>query len=152
MAISDASIAAYDSKYFYGAWRPITAIRAAATDGNAKTDPDAGWLPLIPTPAFPSYPSAHATLSGAARTVLERLLGKQDIAITLSTPSLAGVVLNYTEWKQICDDIDDARIYGGIHVRFEQEAGGRQGRDVGHYILDNYLRAPDADTAVAAAR
>jgi hypothetical protein len=142
MAISDASIAAYDSKYFYSFWRPVTAIRAGSTDGNQKTDPDGAWLPLIPTPAFPSYPSAHATLSGAARTILERLFGKQDLAITLSNPALPGVVLSYTEWKQICDDIDDARIYGGIHFRFDQDAGSRQGRDVGHYILDNYLRAP----------
>jgi hypothetical protein len=148
MAISDASIAVYETKYYYNFWRPVTAIRAGATDSNDKTDPDGSWLPLIATPAFPSYPSGHATLSGAARTVLERLMGKQDIAITLSSPAL-GVILHYTEWKQICDDIDDARIYGGIHFRFEQEAGARQGRDVGHYMLDNYLRALGADTAVA---
>src|SRR4029077_17665666 len=97
---------------------------------------DAAWLPLIATPAFPSYPSAHATLSNAARTVLERLLGRQDIAITLSSPRIPEVVLIYTDWKQICADIDDARVFGGIHFRFEQDAGTRQGRDVAHYILD----------------
>jgi hypothetical protein len=140
MAICDASIAAYDTKYFYNTWRPMMAIRGGDLDANHKTDTDAGWFPLITTPAFPSYPSAHATLSNAARTVLERVFGKHDLAITLTSPRAPGIVLNYTEWKQICEDIDDARVYGGIHFRFEQEAGTHQGQDVGHYILDTQLR------------
>ena len=140
MAILDASIAAYDTKYFYNTWRPMAAIREGTLDYNKWTEADGGWSPLIATPAFPSYPSAHATLSNAARTVLERVFGKHDLAISLSSPRAPGIVLNYTEWKQICDDIDDARIYGGIHFRFEQEAGSHQGQDVGHYILDNHLR------------
>jgi hypothetical protein len=140
MAICDASIAAYDSKYYYSHWRPLSAIWNADLDGNHKTDPDGSWLPLITTPAFPGYPSAHATLSGSARVVVERFFGKHDIAITLTSPRLPGVVLNYTNWKQICDDIDDARVYGGIHFRFEQEAGSHQGRDVANYLLDNFLR------------
>jgi hypothetical protein len=140
MAIFDASVAAYDSKYFYNTWRPMMAIRGAALDGNHKTDADGSWSPLITTPAFPSYPSAHATLSGAARTVVERVFGKQDLAITLTSPRAPGIVLNYTDWKTICDDIDDARVYGGIHFRFEQEAGGHQGQAVGNYLLDNHLR------------
>jgi hypothetical protein len=51
------------------------------------------------------------------------------------------LVLNYTSWKQITDDIDDARVYGGIHFRFDQEAAAHQGRKVGKYILRNYLRS-----------
>jgi hypothetical protein len=140
MAILDASIAAYDTKYFYNTWRPMAAVREGASDSNKWTDADGGWAPLINTPAFPSYPSAHATLSNAARTVLERVFGKKDLAITLTSPRAPGIVLNYTNWRQICDDIDDARVYGGIHFQFEQEAGSRQGQDVGHYILDNVLR------------
>jgi len=140
MAICDASIATYETKYFYNTWRPMAAIREGSLDYNKWTDAEGGWSPLIATPLFPSYPSAHATLSNAARTVLERVFGKQDLAITLTSPRAPGIVLNYTEWKTICDDIDDARVYGGIHFRFEQEAGGHQGQDVGHYILDNLLR------------
>ncbi len=140
MAICDASIAAMDTKYFYNYWRPVTAIRAGDTDDNHKTDPDPTWLPLIPTPAFPSYPSAHGTLSGAARRVLERIYGKSQHAITLTHPGVSGIVLNYSSWKQITDDISDARVYGGIHYRFDQTAGDRQGRRVATYILQNYLR------------
>ena len=145
MAIFDASVAAYDTKYFYNTWRPMAAIREAALDDNKWTDADGGWSPLITTPAFPSYPSAHATLSAAARTVVERAFGKHDLAITLTSPRAPGIVLNYTEWKTICDDIDDARVYGGIHFRFEQEAGSHQGQDVGKFILENQLRPWDGE-------
>ena len=141
MAIGDASIAAYDTKYDYSLWRPLTAIRGGDIDGNPQTAADPSWLPLIPTPAFPSYASAHATLSGAARVVLERIFGVHGHAITLTNPGLPGIVLNYTTFKQICDDIDDARIYGGIHFRFDQEAGALQGRKVGTYILTHHLRS-----------
>jgi hypothetical protein len=146
MAIGDASIAAYDTKYHYSLWRPLTAIWGGDTDGNAQTEADPTWLPLIPTPAFPSYASAHATLSGAARVVLERIFGVQGHAFTLTNPALPLIVLNYTTFEKVCDDIDDARIYGGIHFRFDQEAGALQGRKVGNYILTHHLRSvPSGD-------
>ena len=72
--------------------------------------------------------------------MLERAFGKHGHDITLTNPALPAIVLDYTAWEQITDDIDDARIYGGIHFRFDQEAGARQGRQVGKYILRNYLR------------
>src|SRR5947208_1793644 len=143
MAIADALIAVFDTKYHYSFWRPVTAIRAGDLDDNDDTDPDPDWLPLITTPAFPGYPSAHATLSGAARAVLERAFGKRRLAFTLTNPGLPAIVLRYTAWSQITDDIDDARIYGGIHFRFDQEAGTYQGRQVGKYILRNFLRSEE---------
>ena len=145
MALCDGSIAVFETKYHYNRWRPLTAIRAGDIDGNKNTLPDMTWLPVIVTPPFPSYPSAHASVSGAARAVLERAFGKHGHAITLTHPLLPGVVLNYTAWEQITDDIDDARIYGGVHFRFEQEAGARQGRHVGSYILRHYLRSVHDD-------
>ena len=143
MAIADATVAVFDTKYHYSFWRPVTAIRAGEADGNDRTDADPDWLPLVTTPAFPSYPSAHGTLSGAARATLERAFGKNGHAITLTHPDQPAIVLNYTSFLQISDDIDDARVYGGIHFRSDQEAGARQGRHVGQYILRNYLRSPD---------
>jgi hypothetical protein len=73
--------------------------------------------------------------------VLDETFGKGGHAITLSSAVL-GIELDYASWQAITDDIDDARIYGGIHFRFDQETGARQGRHVGRYILHNYLR-PD---------
>lgn len=143
MAIADASIANFDTKYHYNFWRPVTAIQNGDLDDNDETDPDPDWLPLIATPNFPSYPSAHGTLCNAARVVMEKAFGKRRQAITLTNPGLPGIVLNYTAWEQITDDVSDARIYGGIHFRFDQEAGAYQGRQVGKYILQNYLRCED---------
>src|SRR5262249_7329720 len=143
MAMADGSIAVFDTKYTYNRWRPVTAIQNGDLDGNKKTTPDPPGPPLVAPPPFPSFASAHATVSGAARAVLERAFGENGHAITLTNPGLPGIVLNYTAWGQITDDIDDARIYGGIHFRFDQEAGARQGREVGRYILRHYLRSPD---------
>jgi hypothetical protein len=141
MAMADASIACWDTKYEDNFWRPQTAIRNGDLDGNKHTDKDASWTPLIATPAHPSYASGHATLCNAARAVLEQVFGKDGHAIVLSNPALPDVVLAYTDWDEMTDDVDDARIYGGIHFRFDQDAGARQGRHVGRYILRNYLRA-----------
>jgi hypothetical protein len=140
MAVSDALIASTEAKFYYNYWRPVTAIRAGNTDGNRKTQPDANFLPLVTTPPFPSYPSNHGTIAGAARAVLEDVFGKRGHAIVLSSPKIPDVVLNYTVWKQIADDISDARIYGGIHYRFDQEAGTRLGRRIGEDILRHALR------------
>jgi hypothetical protein len=143
MVLGDGAIAAFDTKFHYGLWRPQGAIRGGDVDGNPLTAADPDWTPLITTPSFPSYASAHATLSGAARRVLEKTLGKDGHDVTLTNTGLAGVVLEYTAWEEITDDIDDARIYGGIHFRFDQEAGARQGRHIGSYALENYLRPVD---------
>ncbi len=140
MAISDASVAVFETKYHYNFWRPETAIKAGDTDGNPKTAADSGFAPLITAPCFPSYPSGHATLSSAARSALEAMYGRGEIDVTLSTPALPGFSLHYTKLAQISDDIDDARVFGGIHFRFDQDAGRRQGRDVADYIISTYLR------------
>jgi hypothetical protein len=140
IAIWDAAVACFDTKYHYNLWRPVSAIRAAEADGNHKTDADPNWAPLVFTLPFPSYASGHATFAGAARVVLERVFGEDGHSITLTNPLVPDVVLQYTTFKQITDDIDDARIYGGVHFRFDQEAGARQGRLVGDYILRHKLR------------
>ena len=139
MAMCDGLISSMETKYYYNRWRPVTAIRAADTDGNPSTEPDTAWLPLITTPPFPSYPSAHASAGGAARRILDRTYGKDGFSVTLTSPTAPGVVLHYTAWQQITNDIDDARIFGGIHYRYDQERGARQGWQVGSYILETQL-------------
>jgi hypothetical protein len=139
MAISDGAVATFDTKYRYNFWRPETAIHNAAIDGNNKTDPDAAFVPFIVTPCFPGYPSAHATLSNAATEVMENLYGNDRFAITLSTAAVPGVTLRYTTLTQITDDIDDARVYGGIHFRSDQDTGGALGRRVGRFVYNHNL-------------
>jgi hypothetical protein len=75
ISLADAGIAAWDAKYTYNFWRPITAIQNADSDGNANTIADASWTPLLTTPPFPEYVSGHSTFSGAAETILTGLLG-----------------------------------------------------------------------------
>jgi hypothetical protein len=140
MALCDALVSSMESKFYYNYWRQVTAIANADRDGNRGTDHDPAWLPLIMTPPFPAYPSAHASAGGAARVVLERCFGEDGHFITLTSPTAPGVTLTYTSFDQITDDIDDARIYGGIHFRFDQEAGAHQGRRIGSYILKKHLR------------
>jgi hypothetical protein len=144
MAVSDSLVTSFATKYKYEWWRPETAIHAAGTDGNAKTDPDATWAPFITTPCFPSYPSNHASGSSGGAEVLRRLYGAGGHSITLTNPlvaSVAGITLRYTSFKAITADVDDARVYGGIHFRFEQKAGGRLGREVATYVTKHNLRA-----------
>ena len=138
MAIFDAAVACFDSKYHYIYQRPVTAIHLADHDGNPRTDADPGWASFVPAPPLLSYPSGH--VGAAARRVLERLLGPDGHAITLTSPLVPDVVLRYTSWKQLTDDVDDARIYGGVHYRFDHEEAARQGRRVGTYVLRHQLR------------
>jgi hypothetical protein len=140
MALHDAGVAVLDTKYHYNFWRPETAIAGGAADGNDRTDPDASFAPFIPAPCFPSYPSGHASTSYAAREVLERTFGRRGHAIVISTPAVPDVVLEYSTLADITSDIDDARVYGGIHFRFDQERGAEQGRQVGSYVYRHGLR------------
>jgi hypothetical protein len=147
MALSDAGVAVMDTKYHYNFWRPETSIAAAGTDGNERTDPDSSYVPFISAPCFPGYPSGHASTSYAAREVLERIFGARAHSITVSSPALPDVTLRYTKLKEITSDIDDARVYGGIHFRFDQEGGAEQGRLVGAYIYMHSLRPAPSRSA-----
>ena len=140
ISIWDSAVACFETKYHFNLWRPVTAIREANSDGNRRTEPEPNWLSAVFTPPFPAYPSGHASLGGAARAVLEAEFGSSGHAITLANPVLPDIVLRYDTFKQITDDIDDARIYGGVHYRFDQEAGALQGKRVGEYVLRHALR------------
>ncbi len=124
MAIADGSFASFFNKYHYNFWRPETAIHAGDTDGNSKTDPDPNWLPFIPAPCFPGYPSNHGTLSGAGAEVMRRLYGEAGHAITLSNPAVPNISLCTAPGsiRQITDEISDSRGYGGIHNRNDHDA------------------------------
>jgi hypothetical protein len=151
MAMSDALVTVMETKYYYTRWRPETAIRDGGLDNNPRTDPDPAYKPFIVTPCFPSYPSAHASASYSAREILARTFGNRPHSIALSTPAMPGLVLQYKTLSEITDDIDNARVYGGIHFRYDQEEGGVQGTDIGRYVYKGKLRCLrrcDSDEAV----
>ena len=142
IATNDALIASFKTKYTEQFWRPYTAIRGAATDGNDKTAADGAWTTFLGTPCFPSYPSNHASGSNAALETLRRIYGAagHSIALTATIPVIGLTTLNYSQLQKISDDVDDARVYAGIHFRFDQVAGVRLGREVATSVYKNNLQ------------
>ena len=142
IATNDALIASFKTKYHYNFWRPYTAIRGAADDGNDKTTADPAWTAFLTTPCFPSYPSNHASGSNAAMETLRRIYGAAGHAITLTftVPVIGSTTRKYTKLQDISDDVDDARIHGGMHFRFDQVAGVRLGREVATFVYKNNLQ------------
>lgn len=137
MSLADAHITVFESKYFYRTWRPETAIPRAAEDGNPRTAPSA-FTPFVVTPCFPGYPSAHGVGAGAASRVLWTAYGRHHTVIN-SHPSVPGVVFTYYDLLDIVKAVSDARVYGGIHFRTDQDAGEHQGKLVAQWNLDHHL-------------
>jgi hypothetical protein len=145
MAMSDSLVASFLNKYHFNFWRPETAIHAGDTDGNSKTVGDPSWAPFVVTPCFPSYPSNHGSAGNAAAAVLRRIYGEDGHSITLTNPAVPTITLQYSSFKQITDDISDARVYGGIHFRTDQVAGKELGRAVGKTVYKRNLRPVHGD-------
>ncbi|PYR55330.1 MAG: PA-phosphatase [Acidobacteria bacterium] len=145
MASNDSLVASFWTKYHYKVWRPETAIFEGSLDGNGKTDADATFVPYILTPCFPSYPSNHGSASNSAAEILRRVYGAGGHAITMANAAVPGLTFHYTSFNQITDDISDARVYGGIHFRFDQDAGADLGRDIATYVYKHNLRAKHSD-------
>jgi hypothetical protein len=147
MSINDALVASFMNKYHYNLWRPETGIRNGAADGDNKTEGAPGFTTFIPTPCFPAYPSNHASGTNGGLEAMRRLFGAAgfDITITNAVPALGSlpatvITKHYTQLKGIADDVDDARVYGGIHWRFDQVGGNVLGRAVATEVVKNNLR------------
>lgn len=111
-ARADAHIACFEEKAAWGFWRPVTAIREAAGDGNPDTAPNASWTPvLVVTPAFPDYPSGHACATVANMTVNQRYFGRDDIAFSVTSAEM-GVTRRYTSFPQAATEVANARVCG----------------------------------------
>jgi hypothetical protein len=76
---------------------------------------------------------------------MRRLYGEAGHSIAVSNPALPAIVWQYTSFRQIADDVSDARVYGGIHFRTDQDAGARLGRAIGTAVYKNNLRAVNTD-------
>lgn len=143
-SVADAVIVAWDTKYTYDYWRPITAIRAADTDGNPRTAQDAGWTSLIAAPPHPSYFSAHSTISGAAATVLADAFGDEtNFCVTSGTYSRC-----WSSFSSAALDSANSRLWGGIHWRFDNEDGLLAGQQLGAFNLStrSFATVPEPAT------
>jgi methionine-rich copper-binding protein CopC len=141
MAMADAYTAGWDAKNYYNFWRPYTAIRGAANDGNDNTVADAAWEPLMPTPPVQDYPSTHSALGNAAATVLAKLLG-DNTSFVFNSPTAfpAFTARGYTSFSKAAKENADSRVRAGIHFRFACNAGLDLGGKIGKWTVDNYLR------------
>jgi len=140
LAMVDANIATWDSKYTYRFWRPVTAIPLADTDGNDATEADPDWMPLRPTPLHPEYPSAHAVVSNAAARVMTGFFGNRVAFSTATSTCPAGVVRSYQSFQAMAEEIGDSRIYIGFHFRSSIRDGAKLGRQVGHWTFQRSLQ------------
>jgi Ca2+-binding RTX toxin-like protein len=140
IAMADAAISCWDAKYEFGFWRPVTGIREAANDGNPDTVPDASWTPLLVTPPFPGYTSAHSSLSGAAAAVLADFFGTDSVSFTLPSQNPAVAARSYTSFFQAAAESAVSRLYGGIHWSFDNNVGLTAGTALGQYVAANILR------------
>jgi len=167
VALADAAIACWESKYVYQFWRPIAGIRESdpgsgptgAGDGNLLTLGDPNFTPLgAPasnlsgpnfTPPFPSYPSGHATFGGALFQMLRDVYGTDSIAFTFVSDEFNGVTRDnqgrvrprmarsFSSLSQAEEENGQSRVYLGIHWAFDKTAGIAQGRRVADYVFSN---------------
>ena len=140
IAMADAAICAWDAKYMFNFWRPVTAIRNGDTDGNPATAPDPAWSSLIITPPFPDYVSGHSTFSGAASMVLALFYGTDHITFTTGSDFLPGVFRSFTSFSAAASEAADSRLYGGIHFRSANEDGLLSGVSIGEWTFTNFLQ------------
>jgi hypothetical protein len=145
MAQHDANVAVFDTKYAYRFWRPVTAIRAGGTDGNAATDEDPGWLSYLATPPYPDFTCGLTIGSGAAAEVLRRWFGTDFLAWTRTVRSAApapavDITRSYTRLSQATDEAVDARVFGGMHFRTGCVHGVRQGEQIGRFVIEHELK------------
>lgn len=143
-AAADASIAGMEAKYHYRAWRPRTAIPSAADDGNPDTDADPTWVPLLSVD-HPEYPSAHAFFSTALSDAVAAFFGTDQLAWTLETdktavPSLVQSRRTYQGNAALMADIDNARIWAGLHYRNSMNVGRALGARVSEHVTTTYFR------------
>lgn len=140
MALCDAAIAAWDAKYTYNLWRPITAVREADKDGNSATTADPTWTPLLVTPPFSAYVSGHSSFSGAAESVLGAFFGSNTAFVVRPDPSVKLGSRSFDSFHQAAEEAGISRIYGGIHYAHDNTDGLALGRSLGQTIIDTLFQ------------
>lgn len=143
-AASDAVIAGFEAKYHYRSWRPRTAIPQADADGNAYTDADATWLPLLMV-NHPEYPSGHGFWSTAVVGAVAAFFGTTKVDWTIVTsrtavPKLVVAERRYRNLGHLLGEIGDARVWGGLHWRHAIDDGAVIGGRVAAHVSLNYFR------------
>src|SRR5438128_1698218 len=131
IAMADAAICAWDAKYTFHFWRPVTAI--------AFAEPELNWASFIVTPPFPDYVSVHSTFSAAAANALPLFYGTEDLPFTTGSDFLPGVYRSFPTCFDAAEEAAVSRIYGGIHFRSASEDGLHAGISIAEWTVTHYL-------------
>ncbi len=146
VALHDGLQTSFTSKFAYRLWRPVTAIRHANEDLNPATDQDDEWLPLLPTPPYPSYAGNAACLSAASARALKIALGRDDIPFTVTYPRTMGLATEtrtYAGFWDLAQQEADSRIFGGLHYRFDNEASQAACVKVADFAAEHFMLPRD---------
>ena len=146
VAMADAVTAVFEAKYAYLFWRPVTAIRNAGADDNARTSPDTTWASFVTTPPHPEYPAAHGSVTAAGTRVLTRYFGPHH-EFDATAPTVPAVIRRYASFDAFTIEAGEARIFGGVHYRTSIEAGMWQGKKIANWLLGHYLQPLAEDAA-----
>lgn len=142
IALADSRVATWETKYTYGTWRPITAIRLAESDGNDETAADETWVPYLETPNHPDYVSGHSATGAAGSALLAAVFG-DETSFTVASDTLVGVARSFESFSAAAQENADSRLYGGIHFGFANSAGLALGNAIGEYVALNSLLPVD---------
>jgi len=143
MAMADSVITSWNSKKYYAAWRPITAIQEGENDGNPLTVGDPSWLPLIVTPNYPDHTSGANNITAAAMRTLELFFDTNDMDISVTTTNTGPTIQDtraFGHFTDVMQEVVDARILLGIHFRFADVEARKQGKHVANWAFENFLR------------
>jgi hypothetical protein len=139
MGFAETYIADWDAKFHYNFWRPITAIRNGDLDGNAATERDPGWTPLLATPMHPEYPSQAAIMTGVAAAVLESVFGSGPARFAVANAD-PRTQRQFNSIAQMAEEIRLGRIWAGVHFRNSLQVSDEMGRKIAAYLIENSLR------------
>ena len=153
VATADTMIACWEAKYHYNFWRPNHAIQRADTDGNPATTKDTTWLPLV-VGNHPEYPSGHSCFTGAVTESLRQYFGTKRVKLVITSLAPgAGPARTYENLDELVTDVENARVWGGLHYRSTMEKSAkyfpRIARDIGrvYFLTDGRNRGNDGRTA-----
>ena len=156
LSSADALIAAWNDKYFWNFWRPITAIRHADMDGNPATAADPAWTPLfdpscgiaicgagpaLVTPPYPDQPSGATSVASAAMHAFASFFGTDEMTFYATSSRFPGEQRVFTRFSDLTNEVLEARIWAGIHFRNADVQAAALGRDVERYIHTHYFAA-----------
>lgn len=139
IANADSLIACFNEKKHWNFWRPVTAVREAAADGNPSTTPDPAWTPLLVTPPFPDYTSGHTCSTSTILYTMRAFFGRDDIPFSAYSAD-SGTTRSFPSFSAALAEVVEARIWGGVHYRAADEQGVQIGNGVARYVLAHEFR------------